>query len=506
MQTLNEDCTNIMLKKIENAKDRLNSIVCGFLAVFLLVMLVGAIFVKAFYRIQDDWPVFVANNYLDVMALIIIIAFLLLLIHYRNQIEARVKYWVLWLVFGAIGIAFVLLVPLIPFSDMTYVASGAEAIAEGDYQQIFQSEYLQYISKNLKVSAFYGVLLLFLPKNLMSLKIINVVLYLLIIFFISKSGENLKLRYPKVLFILGGTYLPLLLYCNHIYFDLPVLCFTMLGIWIFTKKRDNYIWAMILIGIGASLRIMAVIAGIAITIDFIFNAREKIKRKVIILLVGILLSCGIVKTYDASINALFRVENARDESIWSLFCIGINEEKFGFMNPGYIDGSETFETFIGTLTSRTPEQNLKLFTKKIFWTWTQGTFQAQRYAFGLDAVVYTEKFEYETILTKCLMTDEGLFRRFINSFCRAQYLIWMGLTAWSLWKMSREKRRDFCLLYYIMFGTFLILIFYEMKSRYIFNCIPGFLILGMVGLEFIIHHIENRNMCTTRGEKEESDI
>ena len=199
------------------------------------------------------------------------------------------------------------------------------------------------------------------------------------------------------------------------------------------------------------------------------------------------ISFGIPKLCNCVVNENFRIENAEDESIWTLFWMGINEEKFGFMNGKVASGKKSFNDFYELLISRNVKQNVRLFGRKILWTWSQGTYQAQRYGFGEDRTVL-EKYGYETPLTGVLMSDFSFLRKFINAFCRAQYMSLFFFMILGLLSIRKDKETidKYRMMVYLMFGTFLVLTFYEMKSRYVMHCLIPMMLIAIEGMNNLI--------------------
>lgn len=459
-----------------------------FWEIFCMIIFCGSLVVKARYH-MEDYPYFTWNSVIDIVLLVLMIGCYYFLHRYAEKIEDYISYLVLWLIFGVVGILFVLMVPLKPFSDMSYVTEGAMFFARGDIEGILASDYLQMTIKNIKVSMFYGILGLLLPKNVLSFRVINVFLYLLTAHFLSKTAKKYGYQYPKVIFVLVASYLPLLMYCNHVYFDLPVLCLCALAVYFYTKEKSwkNMFIVAVALGVACSLRVLAFLFVIAIAMDYVFCFRKELSlvrcKKILILCVFMVIVWGIPKVCDDVVDDHFRIEESTDGSIWSLFWMGINEEEFGFMHNEIAGGTKYFSDFYNLLMSRNVERNIKLFGRKIFWEWSQGTYQAQRYGFGPDAAIITDKFEYETPITRYLMYDDQKGRQFINSFCRAQYLALFFFMILGMQNMDDKARDKYRVLIYLMFGTFLILIFYELKSRYIMHCMIPMVILAARGLE-----------------------
>lgn len=482
----------------------LDYIVSKFWFLFCSVILIGALFVKALYNFNDS-PYFEWNASYDIFLFLFMIVIYMFLFKQRDKIE-KIPYPVLWVIFGIIGAAYVFLVPIKPFSDMSHVTEGALLIAEADIEGILSSSYLQYITKNLKVSLFYGISSYLLPTSVFSLRIVNVLLYLLIAHYMGLIGKNLKINYPKLIFIITASFVPLLLYCNHVYFDLPVLCMATIAVYFYTKEKTlkNMLCAGLFLGVACTLRVLAYLFLIAMIMDYVFVYKmglfKEKGKKILILVLFIVITCLIPKATDNLVNTSLRTGSTesgtrKDENIWGLFGVGINEEEFGFMNQNLPYKVRSFSDLCEVLGSRDMESHVKLFGRKMLWEWSQGTYQAQRYAFGYNEVDYTEKFEYETPITRYLMSDSQITRQFINSFMRAQYLALFALMILGMYKMDEKSRDKYRMLIYLMFGTFLILLFYEMKSRYVMHCMIPMIILAMRGLknanEKLLLHIKH---------------
>jgi len=471
----------------------LDNSIFKFWIIFCSLLFCIGLFIKAMYN-MDDSPYFVQNGIWDIVALLFVSACYLLIFYFAKKIE-KIPYIVLWIVFGAVACAFVILVPLKAFSDMKYVKDGALMISNLDFLGIKKSEYLQYIAKNLKVSLVYGILDFFLPKSEIALKIINVFFYLISVHFVSKIAVNFKFPYPKTLFIAIASFIPLILYCNHIYFDYPTFCFSLVAIYFYTKARTpkNMFLSAVFIGLAYSLRVLAGIFIVAVVVDYIFHYWKKLFenkcKKLGVLILYVMIIVFVTKGIDSFVNANFRTPNAQDEPIWTMFWMGINEEEFGMMHNEIYEGPEQFSDFYNLLISRTPKEDVCLFSKKIYWTWTQGTYQSQRYGFGLDTLKESNKFEYHTCLTSHLLLDNQILRRWINRIARAQYMMWFLFMILGMCLTKKEGYYKYRIFTYSMFGTFLILIFYEMKSRYVFHCIICMAVLACVFLE----HIAEKN-------------
>lgn len=179
---------------------------------------------------------------------------------------------------GIVGLVYIYMAPIKPFSDMKSVTEGTIAFANRDINAILSSGYLQNTSKNLKVALFYGIIGTVLQKSIFSFRVINVGLYLLISYFSALILKNKGFQYTKVTFFYVASFFPLLLYCNHVYFDLPTYCLCLIALYLYTKPNRNIkglLGMAILLGIACCMRILALLFVIAILIDMLFEVGRK---------------------------------------------------------------------------------------------------------------------------------------------------------------------------------------------------------------------------------------
>lgn len=454
--------------------------------IFLCLLLCGLVF-KAMYNF-DDSPYFTFPNLPDLLCFIVIGAVFFCIIKYSDIIEARLNYIVLTVVFAGAALFYIFMVPLVPFSDMAHVSEGAQLIGDGNIAQIIETSYLQFVVKNLKVSLFYGFFAWVFVNSVLTFKILNIVLYILIAYYISKICNNYKFKYPKMIYAVVLGFLPLFLYSNHIYFDIPVLFFCTLALYFYSRdfSGKSMMIAMALLGFACCLRILALIPAIAILIDYILRNYKTIfaafNKSQLYLLIAVLFIIGLPMACDGIVKTAFKVNSDSEESIWTNFYVGANEEEFGFTVAEF-DEVRDFNDVAERIGSRNFIENLALYTKKALWGWTQGTYQAQRYAFGQDAQGWQEKFEYETPVTQHLLKDSSASRQAINSFARVQYMYLLALMVIGMWSVKNiSSKRVF---YVYLFGTFIVMIFYELKSRYMLPCLPIMVLLAADGINFL---------------------
>lgn len=492
------DYVKYVLKRIEEKMSKfisfIDNVVFKFWIVFTTVLITVSLFVKAMYC-MDDSPYFESTMGIDIVCAVIAIGFYIWLFKNQDWIEKKIPYWLLVVIFATIGIGFVLLVPFYPISDPQKVVDGALMFAKGDIEGIMASDYLQYVVKNMKLSMFYAFFILPFPKTVISLRMVNVGFYIITALCTGKICKNVFENYQKTAFIFIASFAPLVLYTNQVYFDFPILCLGTMALCVYTRGRTtkNLIITLILLGIASFLRVLGGIFFVAVLMDFIFDKAKKSKKldkKKLIIIGGILIVVMLLLIINSNIiiNKFFRQEGSSTESIWSLFCMGINEPEFGMMHNELLhsEGYRTFDDFVNLLFGRSLNQNLSLFGKKIFWTWTQGTYQAQRYGFGYNMSDPSEKFMYQTLLTNHLMDTSFILPRIVITIMRSQYMALFVLMIVGIARIIKNKLYDIYRVFvYLFFGTFLILILYEMKSRYVLHLVSSMVVLAIVGLQGI---------------------
>ncbi len=460
--------------------------------VFTIVFIVGVV-IKPMYCF-DDSPYFERVKLIDIVVGIIVLLAFYYIYKFRDCIQANFKYLYGFIFFTLISCVYIYMVPLKPFSDMQYIYESAINFATFQWSDIMAGEYWKMFSSNIYLGVFWGVLIFLLPKKLVTFKILNMLFAYGIIYFTSKLCKEYKYKYYKVIYLLLLVFSPIILYENHIYCEMPFVFFCTLALYIW-KKYDNIYLFSLFIGIARYLRSNGTIFLLAVIFAIIFkditkkNSKkeilEKIKKVFCMLVIFVIVYKGLLFIVDCN----FDRSEFKQYPKWNQFYIGINEEEFGFMDNDF-SYDRTLQDVIDRVVEYGPVRMSKIFVKKIHWTWMQGTYQAERYGFGNNTISYEEKFEYATICTGHLLNDNQRTRKIINSFMRNQYIVLFALMVVMLWKNKdiSDKRE----IYYVIVATFLILIVYEMKSRFIFHCIPLMAILGCGAFELDISNLKHK--------------
>ena len=474
---------NIIINFMKNVMDKISVSVIKFIFFIILIM---AIIIKAVYRF-DDSPAFVFVDTYDVIATIAVILIMAIIIKYRDRIQGNLNYKIIGLLFFASCIAYVMLVPLKPMGDMDGIYNGALLFCRSNWKEFYSYSYWNQFPFNMKLSILWGCLVYPFPK-LIAFKIWNIIFAYLIIFFGRKLAKE-YIKYYDIAYIVMVFFIPLILFVNNIYYDLIVVLLCLIGVYIF-KKYNNIFLAFAILGLCDWIRQTSKIFAVAIIAVYIIENSNKIKNckqaaicigKIVI---SCLVYCAVIKLNDV---IFFRIIDARIFASfkpypkWNGYYIAINETEFGFMNNAELSHTRTKQELINRIVEYGPIRLIKIFLKKTFWLWSQGTYQAQRYAFGLDVINSSDKFEYKTILTQHLLNDGQKLRRIINATMRAEYLVLFSGMIRTAWR--KESINKFRLFYYAFAAVFFIMLITELKSRYILFMFPAMIIMACYSIE-----------------------
>ena len=168
-------------------------------------------------------------------------------------------------------------------------------------------------------------------------------------------------------------------------------------------------------------------------------------------------------------------EESKGLPIASWLYMGLNTEEFGFQDNSH-DENRTMEDVVVRLKSYSPNTIFQLAVKKTFWTWTDGTYQAERYGLGTYAENETDKFAYKTPLTSYALNPGTGMYDLLETWMHAQYYVLAGLAIIGAYKVRKDRRWDTIVLLFV--GFFLFYLIWEIKSRYIFSLYPFMYMFG----------------------------
>lgn len=460
--------------------NKLDKALSGCFTVFTLLVVLSSILFKAMYH-YDDYPYFDNNNAMDAIIILLYGVYFIFIIKFAGTINHRINCKYIAMLYLVLAFTYIIFIPLIPFSDMQYVSEGSLKLASFDFDGFSQIEYFKTFKGNIKTCIFYTIPLIFLPKNIFTMKVINILLLLFIAYLIKRITEELKLPYSKLIFFSVLSFLPVFLFINNIYFELFFISLLLLTVLFYLKGLSKIVYAIIFLSLAYFLRKNGLILLISLCIDFFIRYKNKfsMQKRFSMILVFTTLIIGINVFMNTMTSHYLYDKQAPSYPKWNQYYIGLNEEKFGFMDQSF-SYNRSLDDVLNRIYEYGPVKLTNILIKKTIWAWTEGTYQSGRYAFGLNTNNGNEKFYYATPLEKYIMNDTQLTRRVITSFCRVQYLFYLFLMCYST---IRNKNYDSYRIGKLIFlGTIAALMFYELKSRYIIHCFPFMIIFAFSGI------------------------
>ena len=342
---------------------------------------------------------------------------------------------------------------------------------------------MQVYPNNLPIAIVFNLIFRITTYDVFVLKIVNILCNIITIYFAYKIYQNIYQKENKMVLILGICSVSTFLYVNHIYNDVIYVALTTSILYLVTKKEQN-VKEVVLISILAFLqfviRPVGIILNIAIGMYYILK-RQEFKKVLTIFSIFLVLEIGYLQVEKSLIP---ESEEKMKFPIWSFIQMGINEEEFGFQDASH-STKWTFADVKDRIVELGPFKLIKLLGKKQYWLWTEGTYQVQRYAFGVEE---GEQFFYETPATKLVCdTQNSKVRKALEYFMKGQYFVLIVLSFIDV--MIREDKKEIKdkkeILFYLIIGLFCFYTIWEMKSRYIYCLYPIFLILATSGIEKI---------------------
>ncbi len=469
-----------MKRCVEVASKFVSFIAENFLKILFAIIIISMLFINSIY-LYIDKPDFQFNNINNYIWIIINLLFIFALIFIFYIMPKRIKYSkifiiTVFLLYFIMEIIYIFLVPITPFSDMAEVIK----IAKSNFTE--NIEYLQKYPNNLPICILYNLIFKVSSYNVIILKILNVICNILTIYFAYKIYENIYKNKNIVLVLLGLCSISTFLYVNCTYNDLIFVTIVMAILYLVTKEQQNklkFLLICILSFLQYIIRPVGIILVIALCLYYLLNKRNLI-AVVILVASFLILNFSYFKLKESIIPV-----SDQEIPIWSYIQMGINEEEFGFQDSSH-STSWNFTDYINRLKELGPKRFTKLLIKKVIWTWTEGTYQVGRYAFGNQL---ENQYDYETVLTKKVYNTDSKLRDTIDYAMKGQYFTLLLLSYLGMF-FGKNNNDKIKLILYLVMGIFCFYVIWEIKSRYIYCLYPIFLIFATRGSEVLIEKIK----------------
>ena len=491
------------------------------LMLFTALFIVSSFFVRAKYNyfIYGDRPI-LAKQKPVIFFMLILIVLIMGFLFYKislilNRYDKNLILPITILFSFLLQLGFIFAFPRLPTDDSKSVYTLAlNMFYHKDYSSFGEGGYLHMFPFNYGTVLYIMALLKLFPDSYVVIKSLNILFSLVITIMVYKINRLLDCKSAfkdyGILFF-TATYIPGIFMSNFIYNDTIATAFFICSVYFLMKfvgKKaiKDLLLSSLFLSIGNYFRSIGLIFLIAAIIYIILNMNVLNARlaaaSVFILILAVNIP-GLAQNYylqKANIISGSVKENSAPVHMW--LNMGMNFEKLGFWDDfkSYdiyrIDASynkqlsiKLFKEDIKEKISNTTAGGLLWhYYKKLIWTWTEGTYQIERYGFGNDIDAASPKcprhggYKYRTFATN-LFKDDSMYRSAMNWILYViNFLMYLFILFGLIWGIKAGKFEGL-LLVLIILGVIAFYIIWEIKSRYIYPVYPILIILSFQGFK-----------------------
>lgn len=490
---------------------------------FIGLFIVSSFFIRAKYNyyLYGDKPVLQSQR-IGVFILLIVFMTILGVILYKislkiNKYSKKIVIPAVLLFSFAIQIIIIFAFTRLPTDDSQTVLSLAfKMLYNKDYSSFEPGGYLHMFPFNFSMVLYLKTLFAIFPDNYLVIKIFNILFTLVttsMIYLIYKEMNYKSQENDYGVLIFAATYIPALFMCNLIYNDIIGTAFLTSSIYCVIKfmkeKTFRYIIiSAILLSIGNYFRSVGAIYLIAIGIYILLGIKKVEVKK------GILALCIMALVFNIPSwieNTVLKFTQVVDESInensapihmW--LNMGINMKTFGFWDgyqsyniykvQGKYNKEKSAELFKEKIEKKLEDYTIvdlaEMYYKKIIWTWTEGTYQIERYGLGSDSKggfskdnsLVNSVYSYTTPATDIF----DLGSKYRSGLIFILYVMNFLMYCFILFRLIigvKIKRFDEVFLILVILGFIGFYILWEIKSRYIYSVYPLLIVLSYMGFK-----------------------
>lgn len=440
---------------------------------FFSALLLVSVFLRPFYHPQD-YPYFAGHPLRDF--LYILLVFFLVGTAYRFLNPLSWSIWSILILSGVVRVFFIFAFPLLPFSDMKEVFMASVGIATAGFSGI-QAGYFSIYPFQLPFSLLLGAWMRLFPDALFAAKLLNVVAALVGAWFAYGIYQKVAGKTNNALLLILAFFPASIGYSNHVYNDTIATTLFLAALWgvVCAGKGGGlrFILSGFALACGDLLRPIGFLFVVPLIVALVIRSQKKGALLFLVSYISVrwavpsILSMVVQPTPHAAIPH------------WAYLYMAFNPEEFGFQDGSLRPDRSLFDV-VHRLLELGPLGVLGIIAKKNFWMWMEGTYQAQRYAFG-DSGLFA--FSHSTPFVRLLL-DGTRLREHLDTLMYAIHYVTIAGTVWFLnkGKLALEERVFvLILLCFILFYTC-----WEIKSRYLFAIHPILLILAFRGFDCIL--------------------
>lgn len=511
--------------------------------IYLIITFFIALFIASSFFIRAKYDAFLYGDIailqkqkLGIFILLIVLLILLSIALYRlclklNKYSKKIVIPVTKLFSFAIQIVIVFTFAKLPEADSQTVLSLAlNMLYNKDYSSFQTGGYLHMFPFNFSTVLYLKTLLSIFPDNYLVVKTFNILFSLattLMIYLIYKEINYKSKENDYGVLIFAATYIPSLFMSNYIYNDIIATAFLTSAIYFtirFVKEKSikHIIIASILLSIGNYFRSIGVLVLIAAVIYILLSSKNIGVKKVIASFAIFALLFNIPSFTE---NAMLQASNVVDESVstnsapvYMWLNMGINKSTFGFWDnmQSYSiyqrDGNynkevstELFKEEIeNKLSSMTFGEIANMYYKKIIWTWTEGTYQVDRYGIGDSGGGNSGQknsrimggYSYTTFATDLFKGDSAYRSGLLWIVYVMNFLMYCFVFV-RLISGIKMKKCDEVFLILVILGFIGFYILWEIKSRYLYPVYPLLIVLSYMGYKDVYDFMVKRKIYST---------
>ncbi len=416
----------------------------------------------------------------------------------------------------AVQTAIIFLFPRLPTDDSQTVLTLAQnMLYRGDYSSFQTTGYLHMFPFNFSIVLYLKTLLLLFPDNYLVIKLFNIGFTLvttLMVYLIYKE-LNVKSRSRDYgVLILAALYAPALFMNNLIYNDVIATAFLtsaryFAGRFIRKGTLSHMLYAAVLLAIGNYFRSIGAIFLVAIAMTILLHIRRiGVKKSVLALAVTVLVFMVPGWTQNLLLQATGKVEgsvSANSAPVYMWLNMGVNQSTFGFWDnrqsyniyqrqAGYNKEKST-ELFKEEISRKLSEAEagdlLRMYAKKLVWTWTEGTYQMERYGIGNGSSTFGrgmgavgDKYSYTTFATELFKGDSHARVGLIWAMYAMNILMYGFILVRLIVGLKSGRFAETPLVLAVL-GFIAFYLLWEIKSRYLFPIFPLLLVMSYMGFK-----------------------
>lgn len=503
------------------------------LAFFIALFIASSFFIRAkyVYFVYGDTPVLEKQQplifILLIFAVLALSVILFKLSRKLNKYSGKIVIPAVLFLSCAIQVAIIFLFTRLPTDDSETVLSLARSMLYNhDYSTFETTGYLHMFPFNFSIVLYLKTLLQLFPDNYLVIKSFNILFSLvttLTAYLLYKELNRGDQGNNYGVLVMAATYVPSLFMSNFIYNDVIATSFLTSALYfavrfLRTRAIIDIAIAAVLLAAGYYFRSTGVIVLIAIVLSLLFHIRSLGVKKTLIAIgiTGLLFNVPNW-TQNIALQASHIVDEpvtANSAPVYMWLNMGINQETFGFwdnresysiyQNDAQYNKAESTELFKASIRSKLSEASagdlVKMYYKKLIWTWTEGTYQMERYGIGNDGSssggggrmnFVMDRYMYATFASDLFNGGSG-YRTGLIWLMYTVNIVMYACILVRLVGSIRAKRYAETPLILVILGFIGFYLLWEIKSRYIYPVYPLILVLSYMGFKDAYSYMVNK--------------